>query len=272
MTVTTRARKAELIHIEVDRRLGHEWDEWNGKPLPNGGNFSAPARRFFLYAALTIGVLSGALFGLWFVLAPRIGQVWSPLPTVLLLTIAGLSAVTWTWYALLAVSYFGKINLLPEFLAERGPFLKLMLWTSHVARRFGVRDPVEHAAVDVYNALAERRGHKVGQGELLVLIPRCLSKATLDGVLEIAGRYEVPVFVATRGQLARRAIKERRPRAVVAVACERDMVTGLHDVAGKLPVLGLTMSLPAGPCKDAVIEMERFESFVKSFVETGPRP
>src|SRR5258705_9528486 len=27
------AARAQLIHIEVDRRLGHEWDEWNGRPL-----------------------------------------------------------------------------------------------------------------------------------------------------------------------------------------------------------------------------------------------
>jgi len=87
-----------------------------------------------------------------------------------------------------------------------------------VARAFGKRDWVEHAGIDVYNALAERRHRTVGKGELLVLIPRCLSKEALDGVLTIAGRYEVPVFVATRGQLARRVIRERRPRAVVAVA------------------------------------------------------
>ena len=68
-------------------------------------------------------------------------------------------------------------------------------------------------------------------------------------MLAIAGKYEVPVFVATRGQLARRVIRERRPRAVVAVACERDMVSGLHDVAGKFPVLGLTMTLPTVPAR-----------------------
>ena len=60
-----------------------------------------------------------------------------------------------------------------------------------------------------------------------------------------------------RGQLARRVIRERRPRAVVAVACERDMVSGLHDVAGKIPVLGLTMTLPSGPCKDALLDLEQ---------------
>jgi hypothetical protein len=43
-------------------------------------------------------------------------------------------------------------------------------------------------------------------------------------------------------------------------------VTGLHDVAAKIPVLGLTMSLPAGPCKDATIDIAKFESWVRSYV------
>jgi len=74
------------------------------------------------------------------------------------------------------------------------------------------------------------------------------------------------VFVATRGQLARRVIRERRPRAVVAVACERDMTTGLRDVAGKLPVLGLTMRLPNGPCRDAMVDLDVMERWVRSWV------
>jgi len=32
-------------------------------------------------------------------------------------------------------------------------------------------------------------------------------------------------------------------------------------------VLGLTMQLAAGPCKDAVIDLELFESWVRNFVE-----
>jgi hypothetical protein len=266
-TTTVRGKKAELIHIEVDRRLGHEWDEWNGKPLPNNGNYSAPPSRFWKFAIATLAAANALLLAVWFILAPRLGSLWDALPNALLLGIIAVAILSWAWLILLILSAHGPAVLLPERLAERGPFLKLMLWTSHVAARFGVRDWVEHASIEVYNTLAARRGRKVGKGELLVLIPRCLSKATLDGVLDVAGRYEVPVFVATRGQLARRAIRERRPRAVVAVACERDMVTGLHDVAGKIPVLGLTMQLPAGPCKDAVIDMQKFESWVQSFVE-----
>jgi hypothetical protein len=174
--------------------------------------------------------------------------------------------VLWLWWLLLLASFLIRRPLLPERLAERGPFLRLMRLTSRVAERFGRRDWVENASVKVYNALAAERGRKVGKGELLLLIPRCLSKASLDGVLAIAGKYEVPVFVATRGQLARRVIRERRPRAVVAVACERDMVSGLHDVAGKVPVLGLTMTLPSGPCKDAAIDLSQLETWVRAYV------
>ena len=259
--------RANLIRIEVDRRLGHEWDEWDGRPLPGGGDFTSPPGRFFWYAALALGVLAAAAYAAAYLLGPRLGTLWAPLPATVTRALAGAVVLTWLWFGLLVASFYGRTLLLPERLAERGPFLALMRWTSQVARRFGARDWVEHAAVDIYNGLASRRGRKVGKGELLVLIPRCLAKDALDGILEVAGRYDVPVFVATRGQLARRAIRERRPRAVVAVACERDMVSGLHDVAAKVPVLGLTMRLPSGPCKDAAVDVARFESWVKSFVE-----
>jgi hypothetical protein len=197
---------------------------------------------------------------------PRLATLWQPLPRLLWIALGVVAGLKVVYLALVTASYYGRRNLLPEGLLERGLYLKLMNYTSLLARVVGKRDWVEHAAIDIYNALAERRGRRVGKGELLVLIPRCLSKEALDGVLEIAGRYEVPVFVATRGQLARRVIRERRPRAVVAVACERDMMTGLRDVAGKLPVLGLTMQLPNGPCRDASIDLSQMEKWVQGLV------
>ena len=259
-------RRAQLIHIETDRRLGHEWDEWDGKPLPQRGDFSAPESLFFVFGGLTLAVTIAALAGALFLLAPRVGQLVPAAPAALWITLAAAGGVAWLWFLLAVISHYVKVNLLPERLLERGPFLWLLNLTSYVARPFGQRDRVEHAGIDAYNAYALRRGRRFGRGELLVLIPRCLSKETLDGVLGIAGRYDVPVFVATRGQLARRAIRERRPRAVVAVACERDMTTGLRDVAGKLPVLGLTMRLPNGPCRDAVVDLQVMDDWVREWV------
>lgn len=258
--------RAELIHIEVDRRLGHEWDEWDGKPLPNAGNFDAPARLFLYWGAATmLGTFAFAAIIL-FLLAPRLGTVNHALPQIVWLVVAAVAVTSLLWWTLIAASFAAELNLLPGFLAESGALLPLMRLTSRVTDQFGRRDRVENAAVKVYNALALRRARKVATGELLLLIPRCLSRATLDSVLGLAGTYGVPVFVATRGQLARRVIRERRPRAVVAVACERDMVSGLHDVAAKVPVLGLTMTLPAGPCKDAVLDLPTLEKYLQAFV------
>ncbi|MGH7734371.1 MAG: DUF116 domain-containing protein [Gemmatimonadales bacterium] len=260
------APRAKLIHIDVDRRLGHEWDEWDGKPLPNAGNYSSPPALFLAWSAGAIATGAGIVSALLYLLAPRLALLSASLPTVLWLALGALGAASWIWWFLLTGSVVLQRPLLPERLAERGLFLRVMRFTSRVAGWFGRRDWVENAAVKVYNSLASKRGRKVGKGEILVLIPRCLSKETLDGVLQVAGKYEVPVFVATRGQLARRVIRERRPRAVVAVACERDMVSGLHDVAGRVPVLGLTMTLPAGPCKDALLDLGQLEEWVKSYV------
>src|SRR2546430_17006590 len=74
------APRAQLIHIETDRRLGHEWDEWDGGPLPNGGDFSAPPGLFFRYAALTLVVLCAAAAGVLFLLSPRLAAVAPALP------------------------------------------------------------------------------------------------------------------------------------------------------------------------------------------------
>jgi hypothetical protein len=258
--------RAQLIHIDVDRRLGHEWDEWDGKPLPRQGDYDSSPALFFLWSAVAL-VAGLALVALaLYLFGPRLGQLHPSVPRVLWSALAIVTAVLWLWWGVLLLSFVTGRALLPERLAERGPYLRLMRLTSRVAERFGRRDWVENAAVKVYNALALLRGRKVGKGELLLLIPRCLSKETLDGVLGIAGKYGVPVFVATRGQLARRVIRERRPRAVVAVACERDMVSGLHDVAGKIPVLGLTMTLPSGPCKDALLNLRQLEDWVLAYV------
>ena len=268
MTSTPPLRQSgPLIKIETDRRLGHEWDEWDGAPLDNGGDFRAPARLYFQFTAA--GFLLGsaaALLSVW-LFAPRLALIATWLPRLLTASIAIACVTALLWLALIAVAVYTERAVLPERLAERGPLLRTLNLAWRTGRLFGVaRDWTDHAAVVVYDRLALARQRTVGADELLILIPRCLSRESLDGVLDIAKRYGVSAFVATRGQLARRVIRERRPKAVVAVACERDMVSGLHDVAGRVPVLGLTMTLPNGPCKDAALDLRRMEEFVRKYL------
>lgn len=259
--------RAQLVRIETDRRLGHEWDDWDGRPLPDGGNFDAPPRLFFAWSALATGLLLGAGYGVYLLLRPHLTALHPALAGAAIVALIAAALIAWGWWVLLWLSWRLDRPLLPERLAERGPFLRLMRLTSRLAARFDRRDWVENASVKVFNALALLRKRKLAAGgELLLLVPRCLSREALDGVLSVAGRYAVPVFVATRGQMARRAIRERQPRAVVAVACERDMVSGLHDVAGRVPVLGLTMRLPEGPCRDAVIDLGQLDRWMAAYL------
>src|SRR3989442_12063574 len=81
------APRAQLIHIETDRRLGHEWDEWDGKPLPGNGDFSARPGLFFQRGALTLVVGFGAAGALVFLLAPRLEALPALLPPLLWLAL-----------------------------------------------------------------------------------------------------------------------------------------------------------------------------------------
>jgi uncharacterized protein len=259
-----------LIKIETDRRLGHEWDEWDGSALDNGGDFTSPARLYFGFTAVGIILVSIVAVAAVYLLAPRLAFLSRRLPTALYASIAAFVALSLAWLTLLALSVWTGRALLPEKMAERGLLLRTLNLAWRVGELFGVkRDWTDHASVAVYDRLALARERRVNPSELLILIPRCLSRESLDGVLEIAKRYGVSAFVATRGQLARRVIHERRPKAVVAVACERDLVSGLHDVAGRVPVLGLAMTLPNGPCKDATLDLVRMDEFVRKYLVKG---
>jgi hypothetical protein len=275
MANTTAPRDTgQLVRIETDRRLGHEWEEWDGGALPNDGDFRTSAARYFIFSALALLAIPVVAAAGVFLLAPRLALLAAWLPAALYVALAVFCALSLLWLAVIAISFATSTALLPELLAERGLMLRTMNVAWRMGELFGVgRDWTQHATVVVYERLALARKRKVSPDEMLILIPRCLSRASLDGVLDIAKRYNISAFVATRGQLARRAIRERKPKAVVAVACERDMVSGLHDVAGRVPVLGLTMQLPNGPCKDASIDIGKLESFVKTYLApNGAQP
>jgi hypothetical protein len=75
----------------------------------------------------------------------------------------------------------------------------------------------------------------------------------------------VGLAVATGGTLARRIIVERRPKLIIAVACERDLSSGIQD-SYPLPVFGITNHRPHGPCYDTEVDLERVEEALKLFL------
>src|SRR5690606_17552798 len=141
-----------LLQLRSDRRLGHEWDDWDGNPLPNGGIFHEPPGLFFrLIGAWFLAVLLIVAAGLWLV-SPRLAQLHQALPAILWTALALGAAAIAAWIALLALSLRIRRNLLPPRLVERGLLPRVMPLAERSGRWFGIsRDRAGNAALRVYN-------------------------------------------------------------------------------------------------------------------------
>ena len=120
--------------------------------------------------------------------------------------------------------------------------------------------------------------------DILILIPHCIQKHTcklkvttkietcascglcnIGDLLRLKEKTNVNIFVATGGTLARKIILENKPKAVIAVACERDLTSGVQDVKG-IPVLGVFNKRPNGPCIDTIIDIDEVEKAINFFI------
>ncbi|MCU9806982.1 DUF116 domain-containing protein [Paraclostridium sp. AKS46] len=126
--------------------------------------------------------------------------------------------------------------------------------------------------------------YKIKPEDILILIPHCIQKSecklkittnvrnckscglcNVKDLIDLQDEYNVQVFIATGGTLARKKIKETRPKAVVAVACERDLTAGVQDIR-QVPVLGVFNKRPNGPCVDTKIDANEVENAIKFFI------
>ncbi|MFZ5646544.1 MAG: DUF116 domain-containing protein [Bacillota bacterium] len=145
-------------------------------------------------------------------------------------------------------------------------------------------DRIKSSYIEVNNQMVRTARMRLLPNQILVLVPHCLQnsrcphKITVEinncrrcggccigDLLEVRDRYGVRMGVATGGTLARKFVKDYRPRAVVAVACERDLTSGIQD-SNPLPVLGITNDRPFGPCFNTRIEPARVEKAIEFFI------
>ena len=74
--------------------------------------------------------------------------------------------------------------------------------------------------------------------------------------------------MVTGGTFARKVIKEKRPEAIVAIACERDLTSGIQDI-DILPVIGVVNERPEGPCCNTQVDLHKVEEAIKYFQQGG---
>jgi uncharacterized protein len=256
----------------TDRKLGDEWTDWNGKT--GSAELEANAR------STTFLVLGGAILLLLLVLLnagcylvkPRIGQFSPSAPALLEWCVEGFSVLILLVVAAETVSVARlRKSLLPYVWTEK--FLLALLPKSvWLGGRFGMsRDKISNSFIKVHNIVLRAYANKLNAGRLLVLLPRCLEGGIRKEVLDRTERLATATVTATGGEQARKAIREHRPTLILAIACERDLISGLKDVADKIPVLAIPNRRPQGPCKNTQLAMDELDealSFIADRKET----
>lgn len=250
------------------------------------GVVSRPKKRVFLaliLISLVLAVLS--TYGLWQVSYPGLATISLYLPQILGILLLGI---------VLAITFgVGGIILAILGVPTFAMFQRLA-WSAinllfPVAIRLGKifdidKERVERSFIEVSNHLVLKKAIKVAPEKLLILTPHCIQiescphKITRDvnncrqcgacqvgDLLELSRRTGVHFAISTGGTLARKIVKTIRPHAILAIACERDLTSGIQDVF-PLPVVGVLNQRPCGPCCNTRVDMKEVEKAVKNFL------
>ncbi|MBR2518961.1 MAG: DUF116 domain-containing protein [Selenomonadaceae bacterium] len=156
-----------------------------------------------------------------------------------------------------------------------------------IGKIFGIkRRQIEGSFVAVSNLIFMKSGIKVPANKLLVLSPHCLQLSTcphkitrdpnnckrcggcnIGDLMKLSEELGFTFFVATGGTLARQVVKKNRPQAVLAIACERDLMSGIQDVY-PLPAVGVLNIRPNGPCNNTRVDMDEVRRALEQIIDS----
>ncbi len=268
MTEETRKEKAptEPKPKKPDRRLGNEWADWEGQSGDDPVRLDEDRRIFIGFAFLCLVGLLAAVGVFFYMIYPRL-EGWHEYVArgVIGGTVAFCAAVA-LWFAAIAVPLLTGVPLPWRMDFVQKTLGSLVPLTIRLGGQFGIsRDRMSNSFIKVSNALVRGARINVDSGPLLILLPRCLTPAVRKQIEALAERNQCLVHVVPGGELARKLIHEHRPSRIIAVACERDLVSGLQDVAPVIPTFAVPNCRPEGPCKNTVVDMDRMEEAIILF-------
>ena len=239
-------------------------------------SFERPRKRLFIALLfLSLLVVGLIVYAVWRVSFLGLREIGAYLPHIL----GAILAAFFLFTGLGIVGIVGAILGVP-FLAvfqRRTYALINMLFPVAVmlGRFFGVnRRRIESSFIAVSNQIIHQQHIKVPPDRLLVVTPHCLQLAScphkitrdpmanckrcgrcdIGALVTLAEELGFHFFVVTGGTLARQTVKNIRPKAVLAIACERDLTSGIQDVY-PLPAVGVMNIRPNGPCYNTHVDM-----------------
>lgn len=144
---------------------------------------------------------------------------------------------------------------------------------------------MKSALIKLNNWQVKKRNIKVKPDEILVLCPRCLQnhtcgqdvitdvhnckrcgKCQVMDLVELCDELGVRLRFATGGGMAVKMVKDPTVKAVVAIACEKELFMGLLTTIPK-PVLAVKNVLPHGPCLDTGVSVDQVRAALEELIE-----
>lgn len=246
-----------------------------------------PRKRLFIGLILVSMVLAVAAgYGLWKVSFLGMANISAYLPFVvgMLLAAVVLAVVAGVGGIILALLGYPTLMVF-QGLAWSAIQILFPLAIS-IGKVFDVdKERVERSFIEVSNQLVRQKKVRVKADRLLILTPHCIQhescpfkitrdvhnchacgKCRVGDLLAMADKYGVHLAVVTGGTLARQVVKNIRPKAVLAIACERDLTSGIQDVY-PLPAVGVLNERPEGPCLNTTVDLKRVEAALQLFLD-----
>ena len=245
---------------------------------------SKPRKRLFVaLMGVTCLLIVGVIYLLWWVPNRGLANIHPELPRIVGLTFGVLSGIALLGTLLLVLTTaLGKDILFTRFM--RGVVIKFLLPViEFIGKMFGIaKDTIRQSFIAMNNSLVQSQRLLVKSDRILILLPHCLQlfdceikvtgdinkcircgRCDIKGLAELARKYQIDISVATGGTLARKVIIEKKPKLVVAVACERDLTSGIKDCY-PLPVIGVLNDRPFGPCFNTRVDVEKIDQALQA--------
>ena len=228
-----------------------------------------------------IGLLCGActalcLLFLCLLVLPWIGSWATIFRNVCIISgLVGIALLAWLCLTMVFHIYAGRE--LPGISHIRHIMIRLLLPLMEILGKcVGIdKNLVRRSFIKVNNEFVLAAYRQASPEKILLLLPHCIQngscqrrllfsldncahcgKCQVGELRDLAKQYGFQVAIATGGTVARRIVVQCHPSCIIAVACERDLTSGIQDTF-PIPVYGILNERPLGPCHDTLAPMSR---------------
>lgn len=250
-----------------------------------------PKKRLFIgMLSLTAVLMAAILYAIWYIGVPGLRSIQPMLPWIIgaVFTFLVLGAFFSIFNMVLAVA---GLPYLPFLQRQTYELINLLFPLAvRLGAVFGIRRrKLEGSFIAVSNLLFNRMGIRVPADRLLVVTPHCLQLAScphkitrdpenckrcgacdIGALVTLSHEMGFHFFVATGGTLARQIVYKTKPKAVLAIACERDLMSGIQDVY-PLPAVGVLNIRPNGPCYNTHVDIEEVRAQLEKIIIPKPK-